>query len=148
MELCLLAALEAGVTRITILGALGLTRPEHSVANLLLLADPRLDDFEVAIVGRGARIARMGSADGAGEVLVEGEPGDFVSLFPLGGSTAGVTTTGLRFALHDETLPLGPSRGLSNELLEGQASVTSRRGLLLVIHTSRAMADAPPTGGI
>ena len=49
MELCLLAALEAGVARISILGALGGVRPEHSIANLLLLADPRLDGIAIEI---------------------------------------------------------------------------------------------------
>ena len=59
-----------------------------------------------------------------------------------------MNTHGLRFPLADETLPLGPSRGLSNELLDATAQVTSRRGRLLVIHTRRSMADASPTGGI
>jgi thiamine pyrophosphokinase len=147
MELCLLAALDAGAARITILGALGVVRPEHSVANLLLLADPRLDGRDVAIAGRGSCIWRIGSPDGPGEAIIEGEPGDFVSLFPLGAASEGVTSTGLRFGLHDETLPLGPSRGLSNALLETRAAVATRRGCLLVIHTQGSMSDAPPTGG-
>jgi len=148
MELCLLTALEAGSTHITILGALGVVRPEHSLANLLLLADPRLDGVDVVIAGRGSRIVRLGTADGPGRITIEGEPGDFISLFPIGGAVDGVTTSGLRFGLAHETLPLGPSRGLSNELLDRRASVTTRRGCLLLIHTSRSMADASPTGGI
>jgi thiamine pyrophosphokinase len=147
MELCLLAALASGTRRILVLGALGLVRPEHSVANLLLLADPRLDGLEVTLAGRGSRISRTGTAAGPGALEVAGEPGDLVSLFPLGDAVEGVTTRGLRFPLADETLPLGPSRGLSNELLEPTAHVTSRRGRLLVIHTRRSMADAPATGG-
>ena len=55
MELGLLAALEAGAAHITILGALGLERPEHSIANLLLLADPRFDGMDIALAGRGSR---------------------------------------------------------------------------------------------
>ena len=148
MELCLLTALEDGATRVTIVGALGLVRPEHSVANLLLLADPRLDGVEVVIAGRGSRVSRIGTVDGPGEATIEGQRGDFVSLFGLDTAVEGVTTSGLRFALTDETLPLGPSRGLSNELTSGRARVTTRRGRLLVIHTRRSMADAPPAGGI
>jgi len=147
MELCLFTALEAGIGRITILGALGLVRPEHSLANLLLLADPRLDDIDLVIAGRGSRIVRLGTAGGPGQHAIEGEPGDFVSLFPIGAAVEGVTTSGLRFRLADETLLLGHSRGLSNELLDQHASVTTRRGRLLLVHTSRSMADAPPTGG-
>ena len=141
MELSLLAALGAGATRISIVGALGIARPEHSIANLLLLADPRLDGIAVELVGRGSRIVRIGTAEGPGEIMVTGVVGDFVSLFPLGGSVDGVTTEGLRFRLRDESLPLGPSRGLSNELLAATARVTSRRGCLLVVHTARASAE-------
>jgi thiamine pyrophosphokinase len=147
LELGLLAARDAGVERITILGALGLVRPEHSVANLLLLADPRLDGLDVRLAGRGSRIWRIGTVDGPGEATVDGAAGDFVSLFPLGGSAEGVTTEGLRFGLRDESLPLGPSRGLSNELTASRAKVTVRRGCLLVIHTHRSMSDASPAGG-
>ena len=147
MELCLLAALASGTRRLVVLGALGLVRPEHSVANLLLLADPRLDGLEVTLAGRGSRITRAGTAGGPGALEIAGEPGDLVSILPLGDAVEGVTTHGLRFPLADETLPLGPSRGLSNELLEPTAYVTSRRGRLLIIHTRRSMADAPATGG-
>jgi thiamine pyrophosphokinase len=146
MELCLLTALEDGAERLTIVGAMGLVRPEHTVANLLLLADPRLDGVEVAVVGRGSRLWRIGSADGPGETRIDGQPADFVSLFPLDSAVAGVTTEGLRFPLADARLPLGPALGLSNELLTDRARVTTRRGRLLVIHSRRSTADAEPTG--
>lgn len=148
MELCLLTALELGPRRITVLGALGLVRPEHGVANLLLLADSRFDADQVVIAGRGSRIWRSGSAEGPADAMIEGQPGDYVSLFPLGDAVSGVTTEGLRFPLSDESLPLGPSRGLSNELLEPRARVTARRGRLLIIHTRRSSADGSPTGGL
>jgi len=147
MELCLSAAVELDPRTITIVGALGLVRPEHTVANVLLLADPRLDGRDVAIEGRGSVMRRIGTANGAGAISLAGEVGDFVSLFALGDAVEGVTTDGLRFPLTDATLPIGPSRGLSNELIGRRARVTSRRGRLLVIHTSRSMADAHSTGG-
>ena len=146
MELCLLTALELGPRRITVLGALGLDRPEHGVANLLLLADPRFDACEVVIAGRGSRIWRSGSAAGPAETMIDGQAGDYVSLFPLGDVVLGVSTEGLRFPLTDETLPLGPSRGLSNELLQPRARVTARRGRLLIIHTRRPGATGSATG--
>ena len=40
--------------------------------------------------------------------IIEGKPGDYVSLFAVGGDVAGVTTDGLRFPLRDEALPVGP----------------------------------------
>jgi thiamine pyrophosphokinase len=148
LELCLRQALEDDAVRITILGALGVHRPEHSIANLLLLADPRLDGREVSLIGHGARIFRIGSATGPGHAVIVGEAGDFVSLFPIGGDVGGVVTEGLRFPLRDEALPVGPSRGLSNELDGSTASITSRRGRLLVVHSrpSAAGPDAAPSG--
>ena len=46
MELCILTAIEAGAARISILGALGGSRPEHTLANIWLLADPRFAGVE------------------------------------------------------------------------------------------------------
>ncbi len=137
MELCLLTALETHATRITILGALGVTRPEHSLANLLLLADPRLDATEVVIAARGSRIWRIGTATSPGEAQIDGQPADYVSLFAIDPEVVGVSTEGLRFPLAAETLRLGPSRGLSNELVGSRARLTTRRGRLLVVHTDR-----------
>lgn len=145
MELCLMVALEAAATRVTILGALGLVRPEHSFANLLLLADSRFDDLDVAIVGHGSRTWRIGTSDRPGEARITGAPGDHVSLLPLDARVEGVRTNGLRFPLHEESLPMGPSRGLSNELLGNGAHVSTRRGRLLVVHTDRRAESGLPT---
>jgi thiamine pyrophosphokinase len=139
-ELCLLAALATDAQRITLLGALGGERPEHAVANLLLLADPRLDGRVVEIVDGAARLTRIGREDGPGSLSISGAPGDYVSLFPLGADVEGIRTDGLRFRLDGEALRLGPSRGLSNELLDDQATVTTERGRLLVVHTARRQA--------
>jgi thiamine pyrophosphokinase len=148
MELCITAALDAGATRITILGALGVERPEHGVANLLLLADPRLDGLDVAIVGHGSVIRRIGTEAGPGRIGITGRPGDLVSLFPLGTAVSGVTTAGLRFPLQGETLRLGPSRGLSNELTGNQARVSTETGCLLVVVTpAQGERAAPPGSG-
>ena len=135
MELCVAAALKAGATDLTLLGATGVVRPEHSIANLLLLADPRLDAIDVCIAGHGSTVRRIGTADGPGAIEIEGAPEDFVSLLPIGGVVRGVSTDGLRFPLRGEDMPLGSTRGLSNEITHQRASVRSERGLLLVIHT-------------
>jgi thiamine pyrophosphokinase len=135
-ELCLSAARERGAASIRIVGALGGPRVEHSIANLLLLAHPNLDGLDVAIVAPPSRIRRIGTADGPGAIDLAGRPRDLVSLMTVDTLVEGVRTEGLRFPLHDEPLRPGPARGLSNELLATAARVTTRRGRLLVIHTS------------
>ena len=63
-----------------------------------------------------------------------GAPSDLVTLLPIGDDAHGVTTEGLRWALHDDSLRPGSSRGLSNELTATEATVALGRGTLLVIH--------------
>jgi thiamine pyrophosphokinase len=146
-ELCLLAALGEAPDRISLLGALGEARPEHSVANLLLLADPRFDGIRFEILTPGSRLTRIGTAAGPGELVLEGMAGDWVSLFALDPAVTGVETEGLRFALRCETLTMGPARGLSNEMTDQRAHVRTRTGRLLVVHTTRGDPDDDPNDG-
>jgi len=136
-ELALRAALERGARTIRIVGALGGPRVEHALANLFLLAHPDLDGVDVAIVAPPSTIRRIGSAAGPGTIHVEGAPGDHLSLLPLAGPVEGVVTEGLRYPLRDEPLLPGPARGLSNALIGTRATVSVRRGCLLVIRTPR-----------
>ena len=137
-ELALDAALARDAAEIRLTGALGGPRIEHAIANLLLLADPRLDGRDVAIERGESTIRRIGTHDGPGSLHIRGTAGDFVSLLPLDAEVAGISTEGLRYLLIDETLTLGPTRGLSNELLGDQAAVHTARGRLLVVHTPRS----------
>jgi len=56
-------------------------------------------------------------------------------LLSIGGDVHGVTTEGLEYALHDETLRLGPARGVSNVFINSTVVVRVRSGLLLAVHT-------------
>ena len=129
-ELAIEAAFGAGGSTVVVLGAIGGERLDHELANLLLLADP-------ALAGRDLRAARAGTsvrALHAGERLVlTGSPGDLVTLLPVGGDAGGVTTEGLRWALHAATLRMGRSRGLSNVVIGAPASVRIGEGTLLVV---------------
>jgi thiamine pyrophosphokinase len=141
-ELAVLTALERCQGPVVLLGALGGGRIDHELANLLLLAHPGLDGRDVVIVDGGTTVRRIGSDAGPGVVELQGGPGDLVTLLPMAGAVEGVTTRDLRYPLHAETLIPGPARGLSNELLDASASVTTVRGRLLVIHTRPATEAA------
>ena len=71
------------------------------------------------------------------QATISGEPGDTVSLIPLGGEVHGVTTSGLVYPLTEDTLPFGPALGVSNEMTTSQARVQVRDGLLLCVHLSK-----------
>jgi thiamine pyrophosphokinase len=142
-ELALLAAIDAGVSDLTILGALGGLRVDHGLANLGLLAHAALAGREVRILGDGGVRISLVSAPGPDgrpvEQRLDGRPGDVVSLLPLFGPVEGVATEGLRFPLRDEPLAVGPARGISNVRLGSSASVRVRAGRLLVVETPASL---------
>jgi thiamine pyrophosphokinase len=125
LELALAYAVEQGAREIFILGILG-SRLDQTLANLLLLTLPDLADIDVRIVAQDqvAFVVRD-------EAVIEGEPGDVVSLIPLRGDAVGVTIEHVQWPLHDETLRFGSSRSISNVLLERHTRVRVREGILL-----------------
>ena len=129
-ELALRAAVERGADEIVLLGAIGGDRLDHELANLLLLADPFLRGLDVRVVHAATtvRIVRVNES-----VALDGRVGDLVTLLPIGGDAAGVTTHGLRWPLSAATLAMGRSRGLSNEIVATPASVRLESGLLLLV---------------
>ena len=135
-ELALLEALALGATRVTVLGAFGGPRLDHALANLWLLAHPKLAGVDLVLLDAGAR-ARLVTAPGPDGAPVmrplPGRLGAIVSLLPFGGDAEGVTTHGLRYPLRDEPLRSGPARGLSNVRAAVDAGVALRRGRLLVV---------------
>ncbi len=130
LELALTYAVGEGAREIVVLGALG-GRLDHTLANVLLLTLPPLQGVSVRIADgdREALLVRSGGA-----VRLRGNPGDLVSLLPLGGDARGVTTRGLAWALRGEPLRFGFSRGVSNEMMAHEASVEVEDGFLLVVH--------------
>ncbi len=128
-ELALLYAVEQGAEEITILGALG-GRLDHTLANVFLLALPELRGAHVRVV------------DGRQEMIlireqgtVQGEVGDTVSLLPINGDAEGITTRGLEYALDNDTLVFGRTRGVSNVLIAPTAHISVRKGTLLCVHS-------------
>ncbi len=136
-ELALAAAAALAPHEIAILGALG-GRVDHTLANLALLAMP-------ALAGIHTRIWDDTSVLWLAQGMTEfqGAPGDTVSLLPWGGDARGVVTEGLAYPLRGETLPMGPSRGVSNVLAAPRARITLRAGRLLVVHTPQDSQEQP-----
>jgi thiamine pyrophosphokinase len=116
-------AIEYGCDAADIVGAGG-GRADHALANLSVLvlfrgqADLRVHDdlFEIRLV--------------QGTATVEAEPGTVVSLVAIG-PCEGVTTTGMRWDLHDYALAFSPY-GVHNEVAISPATVSVRNGDLLL----------------
>lgn len=130
LELTLQWAVEQGVTWLRIIGGIG-GRFDQTISNLHLLALPALKDRDVRMVAWAQETWLLHPPEG----FINGAPGDTVSLLPLSGRVTGIRTDGLRYALHDDTLALGPARGVSNVLTEARARVRLADGVLLVVHT-------------
>ncbi len=128
LELALDYAIEQGFDPIIIIAALG-GRLDQTLGNLSLLTDPRLAGYDIRL-DDGVEEAFFTR----GRVEVRGAPGDLVSLLPWGGEVTGVCTEGLRWPLDGETLYPHQTRGISNEMLAGVATVQIQSGLLLIVH--------------
>lgn len=135
LELALHWAVEHGARQVTVLGALG-GRLDHTLGNLLMLADPRWASVRLRLV---SGIETVTAIHDGGEVQIDGQPGDLISLLPIGGDAVGVTTEGLAWRLSGDTLAFGRTRGVSNELTAHTARVRLEGpgGALLVVHTRR-----------
>jgi thiamine pyrophosphokinase len=129
LELALLLAVERGASWIRIIGATG-GRLDQTLGNVMLLALPALHGVDVRLVS-GKQTAWLFE----GHAVIEGSPGDTLSLLPFGGEAVGVLTEGLAYPLRRETLRTGPARGMSNVFEGRRAEVWVERGLLLAVYT-------------
>jgi thiamine pyrophosphokinase len=127
LELALDVALTFAPDRILVLAGRG-GRLDHELSALLLLASDRYEAVEVdALIGE-ARIHVV-----RGERVLDGEPGELVTLLAAHGPAFGVTTEGLSFPLRGETLAAGSSRGVSNAFVAHTARVALSSGVLLAV---------------
>ena len=130
LELALDHVLQAGAAAIVIVGVLG-GRIDHTLANLLLLTRADLAARDVCMVDghQTIRVLRPGRP-----LTVAGQPGDTLSLIPVGGAAIGVTARHVEWPLHEAVLPLGSARGISNILIGPTAELSIEQGLILVVH--------------
>ncbi|MDP9334864.1 MAG: thiamine diphosphokinase [Actinomycetota bacterium] len=130
LELALDAARDRGARRITVVGGAG-GRLDHFLANVALLASPRFADLEIdARLGDAYVVVAQG---GRLPYVITGAAGSLVTLIPGGDDACGITTVGLQYPLHGETLRRGTTRGVSNVLVGEEGSVVLDQGTLLVI---------------
>lgn len=128
LELAIDQALELKPTSVVIIAAMG-DRLDQTLGNIALLSDQRLAEMDFRL------------DDGLEEVFfcrsrchVHGKSGDLVSLLPWQSAVDGIRTEGLKWPLHNETLYPDKTRGISNQLIGSEASITVAAGLLLIIH--------------
>jgi thiamine pyrophosphokinase len=127
LELALRYAAGLGPARIVVTGGTK-GRFDHELANVLLLCADDLAGLEVDAWFGPAHLTVVRSRR---ELC--GEPGDLVSLLPVGGPALGVRTDGLLYPLAGEDLGPGTTRGVSNVLTAPVATVSVESGVLLAV---------------
>jgi thiamine pyrophosphokinase len=128
LDLAVDAALAAGrPERLVAVTGTG-DRFDHALAVALSLAGPRLADVAVEAWIGPAHLWVVRH-----RLALTGEPGALVSLIPVHGPARGVVTTGLRYPLAGEDLAPGTTRGVSNELAGGPATVEVGEGVLVAV---------------
>jgi thiamine pyrophosphokinase len=114
---------------VIILGGLG-ARWDMTIANIHLIAHPMFAGLHIRLLDGTQELRLLRAGDRS---VIHGRSGDTLSLIPLAGDVSGIITSGLEYQLNDETLHFGSSRGVSNVLIQDQADILFRQGVLLCI---------------
>jgi thiamine pyrophosphokinase len=129
-ELALREAMARGFREVLILGVLG-TRFDHGLGNVHLLRQAVEKGCKLTLIDENNKINLCVDRF---ELEAHAEF-PYTSLLPLTPEVTGVTLTGFRYPLHEATLKLGYSIGISNVLDEPTGLITVASGMLLVIRS-------------
>jgi thiamine pyrophosphokinase len=129
LELAIEVAIREGADVITVVGGHG-GRVDQSFANAFVIASPTYAHISMHAILDSALVSVV---HGGGGVTFAGAPGDVVTILPLHGDALGVRTEGLEYPLRGETLTAGTTRGVSNVLLDHEATVSLESGTVLVV---------------
>lgn len=124
-------ALQKNPTKITIVGGTG-SRLDHTLGNVGLLLLALKQNVMMEILDQNNRIYMINKEYNIQKQWVYGT---YISLLPYSEVVSGITLTGFRYSLENETLSLGESRGISNELIEEEGKITVKKGVLLIIES-------------
>lgn len=129
-ELAFREAVKRGFRHIVIMGAMG-TRFDHSLGNVHLLRQAEELGCQLVLIDANNEIRLC-----TDKLRLEANSRyPYVSLLPLSEEAAGVTLEGFRYPLHQATLKLGWSLGISNVLEAPVGTISLTSGLLLVIQS-------------
>lgn len=131
LELAIERGIRAGADEILLLGALG-GRLDQTLANLLILAQRNWPvPLRLAEGNQLAQVLRSG-----GRLTLHAAPGSTVSVIPLSAVVTGITYSGLEYPLHDATLAIGSTRGVSNAVASSPATISIADGVLLIVYVT------------
>ena len=128
-ELAIALAKAAGVTKLTVLGALG-GRADHMAANLGLLLYGKKHDMEITFVDEKNRIRLVSDSL---TVSKKEQYGTTVSVLAYTDRVTGLTLEGMQYPLKDAVMERGSSLGISNVITEEEARIRVESGMVYVM---------------
>lgn len=122
-ELCVKYAKEQGIDEIILL-AMTSERLDHTLSNIMMMsafANSKIVDEANEIYFLRDRLT------------IENKKGKTLSIIPVNGDMKGITTQGLLYPLHNETLYFGECRGNSNVITEDKCEIRVEKGMGLAV---------------
>lgn len=129
--ICLQTAIDRGYDEILIAGGLG-GRFDHTMSNIQLITGKSHLASSITIKDKGNSCTVLNSCS---RKFLPGEY-KYISIFSMSGKSAGVTAKGLKYPLNDAELPSGSTLGTSNEFADGEAEITVKDGILLIVQSA------------
>lgn len=130
-EFAIREAIRRGATDITIIGGTG-TRLDHVLGNISLLGIGLEEGVRMELLDAHNRICMI---DHSVTLKKKEQYGNYLSLIPYNGKVTGVTLKGVKYPLCDYTMGGFNSLGISNEIVDDEASIELTLGQLLVIES-------------
>ena len=130
-EFAIRESIRRGADSITIIGGTG-TRLDHVLGNISLLGIGLEEGVRMELLDAHNRICMI---DHSVTLKKKEQYGNYLSLIPYNGNVTGVTLKGLKYPLHDYTIGGFNSLGISNEIVDDEASIELTSGQLLVIES-------------
>ena len=121
-ELALNRAMASGCGEIAVLGATG-GRLDHMLGNIHLLYPCLQKGIFAYLLDEGK------------DFFEETLWGKYVSFLPLSQEVKGITLTGFKYPLYEKDIEIGTSLCISNELIEEEARIDFREGVLICVES-------------
>lgn len=121
-------AIELNSTNITIIGAIG-TRIDHTLANIHIMKEALEKNISCEIINENNNIKLINKST----IIKNNYP--YISLIPLTSKVSGITLKGFKYSLNNAIMKIGESVGISNELVEENATIEIKDGILIIIQS-------------
>ena len=129
-HMALKLAIELKSKDITILGAIG-TRMDHTIANIHILREAIEKDIQCKIINNNNEIKLINKTT----IISKNDKYKYISLIPITTTVEGVTLTGFKYSLLNDSLKVGQSIGISNEQMDNKGIIDLKSGILILIQS-------------